>query len=101
MGPVAREILGEPNKALSSAHELRWGKHGSISVDLKKGTWFDHEAGEGGGCLDFLRVKGGFPQHKDAFEWIEKKGFRERDHRSQSFKRTNGNGAFHGAAAIG
>jgi hypothetical protein len=92
MGPVAREILGEPNKALSSAHELRFGTHGSLSVDLHKGTWFDHEAGEGGGCLDFLRVKGGFPQHKDAFEWIEKKGFRR--------SRTNGNGAHHGAATI-
>jgi hypothetical protein len=92
MGPVAREILGEPNTALSSAHELRWGKHGSISVDLRKGTWFDHEAGEGGGCLDFLRVKGGFPQHKDAFEWLDKKGFRK--------SRTNGNGARHGAATI-
>jgi AAA domain len=91
MGPVAREILGEPNKALSSAHELRWGTHGSISVDLRKGTWFDHEAGEGGGCLDFLRVKGGFPQ-RDAFEWLDKKGFRK--------SRINGNGAHHGAATI-
>jgi hypothetical protein len=37
MGPVARELLGEPNHAMSSAKELRFGKRGSISVDLEKG----------------------------------------------------------------
>jgi hypothetical protein len=77
MGPVAREILGEPNRALSSAHELRFGSHGSLSVDLRKGVWHDHETGEGGGCLDFLRIKGGLQERKDCFEWLELKGFRQ------------------------
>lgn len=54
MGPVVRRIRGEPNAALSSELELRYGTHGSLSVDLKKGTWFDHEANRGGGVLDFL-----------------------------------------------
>jgi len=76
MGPVAREILGEPNKALSSAHELRFGTHGSLSVDLHKGTWFDHETDEGGGCLDFIRIKGGLPATRDQLDWLEAKGFR-------------------------
>ena len=40
--------------ALSNARELRYGTHGSLSVDLQKGTWFDHELGEGGGCIDFI-----------------------------------------------
>ena len=43
MGPVARTLLGEPNQRLSSKHELRFGARGSMSIDLRKGTWFDHE----------------------------------------------------------
>jgi hypothetical protein len=54
MEAVARGLLGEPNKHLSSADELRFGAHGSMSVDLTKGTWFDHEGGEGGGVLDLV-----------------------------------------------
>lgn len=54
MGQVARHILGEPNAALSSKRELRYGTHGSLSVDLEKGTWFDHETMEGGGVLKFI-----------------------------------------------
>lgn len=59
MEAVARKILGEPNTALSNATVLRWGSHGSLSVDIGKGTWFDHEAGAGGGVLDLIaREKG-------------------------------------------
>ena len=41
---IALALLGEENKRLSSAYELRYGNKGSLSVDLNKGTWFDHEA---------------------------------------------------------
>ncbi len=54
MGAVARDLLGEPNEGLSSKEELRFGTQGSTSVDLPKGTWFDHEAGQGGGVLDLV-----------------------------------------------
>ena len=54
IGPVVKILRGEPNVALSSSSELRYGTHGSLSVDLQKGTWFDHELGEGGGCIDFI-----------------------------------------------
>ena len=54
IGPLAQLLLGEPNRAMSSAVELRYGAHGSLSVDLAKGTWFDHEANEGGGVLDLV-----------------------------------------------
>lgn len=52
--PVARELLGEPNRAMSSKNELRYGSHGSLSVDLAKGTFYDHEAQQGGGVLDLI-----------------------------------------------
>jgi hypothetical protein len=54
MDAVARSLLGEPNQALSSAKEWRYGNRGSLSVDLEKGSWFDHETNEGGGVLDLV-----------------------------------------------
>ena len=71
MGPAARRLLGEPNKHLSTKAELRFGTHGSVSVDLKKGTWFDHEANQGGGVLDLIRREEG-SAGKDAVEWLER-----------------------------
>lgn len=59
MEAVARALLGVPNQHLSSKAELRFGSHGSVSVDLSKGTWFDHEHPEikGGGVLDLIEHK--------------------------------------------
>ena len=54
---VARYYWGEPKE--KRGHELRWGNHGSRSVDLRKGTWFDFEANEGGGVIDMVRVNEG------------------------------------------
>jgi RecA-family ATPase len=69
MESVARELLGEPNRAMSTKGELRYGSHGSLSVDLRKGTFYDHEAGEGGGVLDLIeRVKG--LHGRDREEWV-------------------------------
>lgn len=55
IGTVAKALLGEPNVKLSSKSELRWGNHGSLSVDLAKGTWFDHECDQGGGVIDLIK----------------------------------------------
>ena len=55
--PVARALLGEPNERLSKPDELRFGTHGSVAVDLAKGTFYDHEANHGGGVLDLVRIK--------------------------------------------
>jgi AAA domain len=54
MDSVARTLLGEPNARMSSEHELRYGSRGSLAVNLEKGTWYDHEANEGGGTLDLI-----------------------------------------------
>ena len=50
-------ILGEPNRALSSRRELRFGRKGSISVALtgsKAGLWHDHENDLGGDFIALL-----------------------------------------------
>jgi hypothetical protein len=43
MGPVARELLGEPTTDDKAKRELRFGTRGSLCINLAKGTWFCHE----------------------------------------------------------
>jgi Toprim domain len=62
---VAIALLGEPNRAMSSLQELRFGRKGSMAVAIsgpKAGIWFDHEAREGGDLLGLIRrgCGGGF-----------------------------------------
>ena len=71
MPDVARHFWGEPNPRHSSKKELRWGTNGARSVDVAKGTWFDHEAGEGGGVLDFLKRE----RVGDPWEWLREHGY--------------------------
>ena len=52
---IAIALLGEENKRLSSSSELRFGSHGSMSIDLGKGTWYDHETEEGGGMVSLIK----------------------------------------------
>src|SRR3954454_22520940 len=68
---VAEELLGEPNRKLSSRGELRWGSRGSFSLALrgrKRGLCFDHEAGEGGDLLWLIRRQRG-GRFEDAVDW--------------------------------
>lgn len=69
METVAKHFWGDPEKGLSSRTELRWGQHGSRSVDLEKGVWHDHEAGVGGGVLDLVRQEAGL-KGKEAVEYL-------------------------------
>src|SRR6476659_2367713 len=73
MPDVARHFWGEPNRRHSSPKELRWGTNGARSVDVGKGTWFDHEAKEGGGVLDLLQRQG----VADPWQWLRENGFAE------------------------
>src|SRR5262249_35331050 len=59
MSRVAERLLVQPNRALSKKDELRFGTNGSLSVDLRKGTFFDFEANEGGGVLDLIKREKG------------------------------------------
>ena len=53
---VARCYWGVPNAKLSNGTELRFGTHGSKSVDLQKGVWYDHENDVGGGVVELIRL---------------------------------------------
>jgi hypothetical protein len=74
--PVARRLLGEPNASLSTRTELRFGTHGSLSVVItgpKRGTWYDHEAGHGGGVLDLVRTRKQL-SNGEALDWLRAEG---------------------------
>ena len=70
---VLGEFMGKRNNHLSSSTEWRWGSHGSVSVDLSSGQWYDHEDQTGGGVLDLLRSFKGF-EKPDALGWLQKQG---------------------------
>lgn len=70
MQAVARELLGEPSAHLSSPAEWRYGTHGSLSIDLTKGTFYDHEADAGGGTLDLV-MRQLRCERAEAVEWLE------------------------------
>lgn len=71
---VARHLWGEPNAKQSKKTELRWGKNGSRSLVVEKGTWFDNEAKEGGGVLDLVKREKGV-EGREAVEWLREQGF--------------------------
>lgn len=83
MGSVARKILGDPNPQLSSKAELRFGQHGSLSVDLEKGVWADHEAKTGGGVIDLLMVRKGLSKG-EALDFLRQECGAELEDRRQA-----------------
>lgn len=66
------ELLGKP--ARRTARQWRWNRRGSLSAVVsgtKLGTWFDHEAGTGGGPLELIaRERGG--DWRDAADWARR-----------------------------
>ena len=68
MEPVALRLLGEP--AQKHGHVWRYGNRGSLSIDLAKGTWFDHEANVGGGVFDLIKRQG----HEQPAAWLRREG---------------------------
>jgi hypothetical protein len=94
--PIARRLLGEPNRALSSKDEWRYGARGSLSIDLTNGTWFDFETNEGGGTLDLVtretRLDG-----RERTQWLRDNGFEDGPRPQSTAKpnpapKTNGSG---------
>jgi hypothetical protein len=82
--PVAMRLFGDKHNArLSKGTELRFGTHGSLSVNSKTGEWFDHEENTGGGVIDLVMRERDCAK-PDAMEWLRSEGF---------IPRPNGNGA--------
>lgn len=67
---VAQELLGNPNPRESTKTEWRYGNRGSLSIDLEKGVFSDHETGEGGGVLALIQRELGCNKAAAA-EWLK------------------------------
>lgn len=68
---LAREIMGEPNRALSTQRQLRYGRKGSIAIAVageRQGRWYDHERGVGGDGLALIKHQLGHDLPK-AVDW--------------------------------
>jgi putative DNA primase/helicase len=68
---LAVALLGEPTKRLTDRRSMKWGAKGSLTLSLqgpKRGSWFNHEAGYGGGPLQLI-VHARFCSYHDAEEW--------------------------------
>ena len=74
IGHVAALLLGEPNARHSKPDDARYGTNGSLSIDLSNNAFFDHEAHEGGGLLDFIVRSGTAKDRRDAGVWLDKSG---------------------------
>jgi hypothetical protein len=57
---IATFALGNAKTTHSTRSQWRYGTNGSVAVEIagaKAGTWYDHEAKEGGGPWELLRRK--------------------------------------------
>ncbi len=73
MPTVAKALFGDPVKGMSSRTDWRYRGKGSLSINVAKGTWYDHEAQEGGGVLDLIR-KEQRCSIGEALRWLENIG---------------------------
>lgn len=74
---IVRALLGDPVKALSGRTAWRYGAKGSLSVDVSKGVFHDHEAAIGGGIFDLVVHTGHARDHASAADWLRDQGFLE------------------------
>lgn len=72
---VCRRLLGEPNRRLSNTRELRWGRRGSLRLDLESGRLFDFEADTSLGLLDLVARACGLADRRAARQWLVAEGF--------------------------
>lgn len=75
IGPLARHFWTEPNEQLSNSQELRFGAHGSKSVNLEKNSFYDHESNDGGGVIKLVQCGTGIKTRGEAHQWLVQNGF--------------------------
>ena len=63
-----------------SPSEWRIGNKGSLSLDLNKDCFYDHEHSKGGGVLDLIQHLGRASNHQEAAQFLEDNGLIENKH---------------------
>jgi len=69
---IVKDLLGEPNKQLSTKSDLRFGTHGKLAVRIsgeKAGTWYDFSEGKGGDIFSLVQHKRG-GEFKEAVAYL-------------------------------
>lgn len=94
---VAEILLGTPSKSLSKGKEWRYGKQGSMAVDIAKGVFHDHESDEKGGTLALIKREKGL-EGAAAFEWLKSIGVEIEGDRADRPKPNGANGYANGHA---
>jgi hypothetical protein len=61
------------NERISKFNDLRFGSRGSLSIHPDKGTYYDHETGEGGGLVGLLKREKGH-SGPEAVQWLADRG---------------------------
>ena len=82
MEAVAERLPLATYKKFSSKRELRYGTKGSLSIDLTKGTFYDHETLQGGGVLDLIERYG----HSKPINWLRDQGLIVEDSNKHAFQ---------------
>jgi hypothetical protein len=88
--PLARRFYGEPNRQRSTKTELRFGRNGSLSVNLEEGTWYSFEENRGGGVLDMVGRETGITEPREQREWLEREGYLTNGRASKANGKANG-----------
>jgi hypothetical protein len=70
MEPVATQLLGPPAERHHGGAEWRYGTRGSLSVRIDKGTFYDNEAGAGGGTLELIQRAHPGMDRAGAIAWL-------------------------------
>jgi putative DNA primase/helicase len=71
---VALRLLGEPKE--KHGNEWRYGNHGSLSIRVDSGKWYDHEAKIGGQYIELIISKLGGDENS-AKQWLAANGLRQ------------------------
>ena len=87
---IVRALFGEPNPKHSKPGNIRYGSKGSLSIDLKKGVFKDHERNEGGGMV-MLISRERKCSYSEAHKWVEQEVLGQSDPPTK----LNGKGADH------
>ena len=69
---LVSDVLGQPNRALSTRLVKRWGRKGSFKLNLTndlRGRYYDYEAQSGGDMLSFIQDNHTGSNFADALKW--------------------------------
>lgn len=75
---VAEELLGPVNQERSTKREKHFHGHNGLFVNVDKNLWYSHGESQGGDAVTLLKHINGLSP-REAFEWLEDRGYGDVD----------------------